>query len=206
MVEMKIIQAVIEPTDWANNLILVGKPNGSLKNLTKILDNPTMPIQLQRINYLKWVVASILQNLMPVMSIGKKIEESSNLLTFNSPFGCYQFLRMPYRIHSDSDVCQQKIAQIIDGIDGTANSQDDIIIWGSTQQVLESRLMKVFISVKKSGLKLNRSKSQFNKGEAIFWGQKMTATGIYPDDRKVEAIKNIKTFLRYDKLFRKICS
>ena len=40
-------------------------------------------------------------------------KESSNLLTFNSPFGRYQFLRMPYGIHSASDVCQQKIAQII---------------------------------------------------------------------------------------------
>ena len=35
-------------------------------------------------------------------------EESSKLLTFNSPFGRYQFLRMPYGIHSVSDVCQQK--------------------------------------------------------------------------------------------------
>ena len=54
---------------------------------------------------------------------------------------------MPYGVHSASDVCQQKIAQIIDGIDGVANSRDDIIIWGSTQQELESRAMKVFSSV-----------------------------------------------------------
>ena len=44
-------------------------------------------------------------------------EESSKLLTFNSLFGRYQFLRMPYGIHSASDnVYQQKITQIIDGI------------------------------------------------------------------------------------------
>ena len=79
-------------------------------------------------------------------------EGSSKLLTFNSPFGRYQFLRMPYGIHSASDVCQQKIAHIIDGIDGASNSQDDIIIWGSTQQELESHTMKVFSSVKKNEL------------------------------------------------------
>ena len=83
---------------------------------------------------------------------------SSKLLIFNSPLGRYQFLRMWYRRHSASDVCQPKIAQIIDGTDGAANSQDDIIIWGSTQQELESRTMKVFSSVKKNGLKLNRNK------------------------------------------------
>ena len=59
-------------------------------------------------------------------------EESSKLLTFNSMFGRYQFLRITCGINSASDACPQKIAQIIDGIDGAANSQDGIIIWGST--------------------------------------------------------------------------
>ena len=72
----------------------------------------------------------------------------------------------------------------------------------------------MFNSVKKYGLKLNRNKSQFNKSGVIFLGHKVTATGIYFDNRKVETIKNtpfpenqkrITTFLRYDKLFRKIC-
>ena len=31
MIEMKIIQAVNEPTDWVNNLVLVEKPDGSLR-------------------------------------------------------------------------------------------------------------------------------------------------------------------------------
>ena len=47
--------------------------------------------------------------------------------------------------------------------DGASNSQDDIIIWGSTQQELESCTMKVFSLVKENKLKLNRNKSQFNK-------------------------------------------
>ena len=46
--------------------------------------------------------------------------------------------------------------------------------------------MKVFSSVNKNGLKLNRRKSQFNKSEVIFLGHKVTATGIYPDDRKLD--------------------
>ena len=45
MVEIKIIPAVNEPRDWVNNLVLVEKPNGSLR----ICIDPTIPIQLQRI-------------------------------------------------------------------------------------------------------------------------------------------------------------
>ena len=46
MVEIKIIQAVHEPTDWVNNLVLVEKPHGSLricidpKELNKAIKQP----------------------------------------------------------------------------------------------------------------------------------------------------------------------
>ena len=49
---------------------------------------------------------------------------------------------MPYRIHSVSNVCQQRIAQIIENIEGAENSEDDIIIWGETQ------MMKISIGKK----------------------------------------------------------
>ena len=170
MVKMKIIQAVNEPTDWVNNLVLVEKPDGSLricidpKELNKAIKrphyvHPTAEDILSQMSGAKYFTKLDASNAYWQIELD---EESSKLLTFNSPFGRYQFLRMPYGIHSAGDVCQQKIAQIIDGIDGSANSQDGIIIWRSTQQELEKRTMKVFNSVKKSGLKLNRNKSQFN--------------------------------------------
>ena len=57
-------------------------------------------------------------------------DESSKLLTFNSPNGRYHFLRMSYDIHSASDVCRNRISQMLENIEGVANSQDDVIIWG----------------------------------------------------------------------------
>ena len=54
-VEMKVIQAVNETTDWVNYLVLEEKPNVSPrifidpKELNKLLNDPTMPIQLERI-------------------------------------------------------------------------------------------------------------------------------------------------------------
>ena len=149
MVEMKIIQAVHETTDWVNNLVLVEKPDGSLricidpKELNKAIKrhhyaHPTAEDILSQMSGAKYFTKLDASNAYWQIELD---EESSKLLTFNSPFGRYQFLRMPYGIHSASDVCQQKIAQIIDGIDGAANSLDDRIVWGSTQQELESRKM-----------------------------------------------------------------
>ena len=82
--------------------------------------------------------------------------------------GCYHFLHMPYNIHSTSDVCQNRISQMLENIEGAANSQDDIIIWGETLEELENRTIKVFKTIKRQGLKLNKKICLFNKSEVFF--------------------------------------
>ena len=73
-------------------------------------------------------------------------DESSKLLTFNSPNGRYRFLLMPYGIHLASDVCQNRISQMLENIEGAANNQYDIIIWGEILEELTNRTIKVFKS------------------------------------------------------------
>ena len=55
-------------------------------------------------------------------------EQSSKLLAFMTPRGRYKFNRLPFGIHSAGEIFQSEVAQIINGIEGTANLQDDIII------------------------------------------------------------------------------
>ena len=116
--------------------------------------------------------------------------ETSKLITFNSSNGHYHFLCMPYNIHTTSDVCQNRISQILENIEGAANSQDDIIIWGETLEELENRTMKVFESIRKQGLKLNKKKCLFNKSE-VFLGYRITGEGIFPDKQQVEAVTDM---------------
>ena len=59
-------------------------------------------------------------------------QESSKLLSFTTPFGRYRFKRLPYGIHSASEIFQASVANILSDIEGSSNSQDDIIIWGKT--------------------------------------------------------------------------
>ena len=59
-----------------------------------------------------------------------KLDENfANLLAFNTSFGRYRFMRMPFGIHSASEVFSKRISEIIEGLDGVAHIQDDIIIW-----------------------------------------------------------------------------
>ena len=54
---------------------------------------------------------------------------------------------MPFGIHSASEIFQAEIAQIISGIKGTDNMQDDIIVWGETQDQHDTRLRQVLLRI-----------------------------------------------------------
>ena len=85
-------------------------------------------------------------------------EESSKLLTFNSPYGHLSFIRLPYGTHNASEGFQVQVAKIIEGMKGTINYQDDVIIWSETLEEHTEILDKVFSQLNKAGLKLYTSK------------------------------------------------
>ena len=115
-------------------------------------------------------------------------EESSKLLTFICDKGCFRFTRLPYGIHSASEVFQRRIYDVIKHIPKAKNSQDDIIIWGKSIGDLENTTKEVLEAVRKNGLKLNKSKCIFNATSINVLGHILTADGIYPDPEKVKAI------------------
>ena len=57
-------------------------------------------------------------------------EESIRLMTFNTPFGRYQFTRLPYGVHSAKEVFHKRINQSFDGISQVETDIDDMLIWG----------------------------------------------------------------------------
>lgn len=63
-----------------------------------------------------------------------------------------------------------------------------MVIWGSTLLQHNERLIKVLQRVRENGLKLNRTKCQFGVQEITFLGDKLSAQGIEPDERKIKAI------------------
>ena len=121
MVDMGVITPVQEPTDWVSSLVIVEKPNGSLgicldpKDLNAAIKRhhytmPTTEDIISRMSGAKFLTKLDASNAYWQLQVDKA---SSNLLTFHTPFGRYQFLCMPYGIHSASGLCQQNIADII---------------------------------------------------------------------------------------------
>ena len=97
-------------------------------------------------------------------------KESSDLLMFYTPFGRYKFLSFLFGIHSASEIFQPELSQLIEGIKGTANVHDDIIIHAHTRELHDERVRLVLTRIRESGLKLNKQKCKFGASQLLYFG------------------------------------
>ena len=88
---------------------------------------------------------------------------------------------MPFGISCASKASSQIISQIIDGLDGVAHIQDDIIIWGRSKPEDDKNLEQVLAHIEKSGLNLNKTKCKYV-------GHIFSSEGVHADLSKIEAI------------------
>lgn len=75
---------------------------------------------------------------------------------------------MPYGIYSVSDVCQNRISQMLENIASAANNQENIVNWSEPFEELQKRIIEAFTSLRGQGLELNRKKFLFSKCKVIF--------------------------------------
>ena len=60
-------------------------------------------------------------------------QESSLLMTFNSPFGRYCFLHLPFGLICSQDIFQKKVDQILEECQGCIRIADDITVHSCTE-------------------------------------------------------------------------
>ena len=100
-----------EPTDWVNSMVIVETP----KKLRICIDPRDLNKAIKREHFPMKTIEEVVQN-MPGAKVLSKLdatsgywqlkldEESSKLCTFNTPFGRYRFLRVPFGIVSASEI------------------------------------------------------------------------------------------------------
>ena len=79
---------------------------------------------------------------------GKVDKESSHLLAFGSPLRRYRFKRLSYRNQTVSDFSKEEINSIISDVPSRALPENN------------EHLNKIYLKIRKSGLKLNKNKGQ----------------------------------------------
>ncbi|KAE8291509.1 Retrovirus-related Pol polyprotein from transposon 17.6 Protease [Larimichthys crocea] len=196
MLSLGVIRKVEEPTEWVNSMVCVRKTNGELR---VCMDPKDLNNNIKREHYQIPTRDEITSEMAGAKYFSKldasqgfwqlKLhEDSTKYCTFNTPYGRYCFQRMPFGICSAPEVFHRTMEHIIEGIEGVRVYVDDLILWGSTLEQHNERLIKVLQRVQKYQLKLNRSKCQFGVNEITFLGDKLSAAGVEPDRSKIKAI------------------
>lgn len=200
MVRRGAIKKVNEPTDFVNSAVLAERPDGRMR----ICLDPT---DLNRVIKREHYAAAVVQDKAHLLNGSdtftkldlkdgywhvKLDEESSYLTTFNTPFGRYRYLVMPYGLSVSQDIFQMKIDETYDDCEGVVGIADDINVHSNGDAQHDVNLHAAMERTRMSNLSLNFKKIELKKSSIKFFGNIYTKDGVKPDPDKVAAIADLR--------------
>jgi hypothetical protein len=106
-----------------------------------------------------------------------------------TPFGLFEFLRMPFWLKNDGMTFQRLMDSILNGLSFVFVYLDDILIASPRQESHRRHVAEVLRILQENGLLINAGKCTFAVASVEFLGHQVTATGIKPLADRVAAIK-----------------
>jgi hypothetical protein len=133
---------------------------------------------------------------------------------FSTADGHFEYKRMPFGLKSAPSTFQRMMNNVLSELIGNRCLvyMDDILIIGETLKEHNSKLRDVFQKLREYNLKIEPDKCEFMKEELNYLGHIVTAEGVKPDEKKIEAVvkfptpqsqKDIKSFLGLAGYYRK---
>jgi hypothetical protein len=109
-----------------------------------------------------------------------------------TPFGLWEFLRMPFGLRNAGQTFQRLMDQVLAGLDFVFVYLDDILIASPDEQTHQQHLRAVLERLQEAGLVLNAEKCLFGVSAVEFLGHHITAEGAEPLQQKVAAIADFQ--------------
>ena len=186
-----IIKPVAGHTDWINSIVPVAKPDGSIR---LCLDPKDLNTSIKRNQYYSKTIEEVSAELhdsryFTVVDTKSGYwmvdldSESSLFTTFNT--------RLPFGLKVSSDVFQERLNSVLQGVKGITGCVDDILTKGIDSKDHDVNVLRLLETTRMNGIKFNPKKVQFNSTKCEFFGHTLTPEGMKIDDRKVEAIKHM---------------
>ncbi|KAM0724355.1 Retrovirus-related Pol polyprotein from transposon 17.6 [Formica fusca] len=154
-----------------------------LPNITEILD------QLGNAKYFTTLDLASGYHQIPMA------EQDKQKTAFSTPYGHYEFNRMPFGLKNAPATFQRLMNSILTGMQGLKCLVylDDIVIYGASLEDHNKRLKEVLQRLRENNLKLQPDKCEFLRKEVIYLGHIISENGISPDPSKLTAIKEFPT-------------
>ena len=108
-----------------------------------------------------------------------------------TPFGLFEFLRMPFGLSNAAQSFQRFMDQVCRGLEGVYVYIDDILVASANQKEHLAHLRALFDRLAQHGVTVNAAKCSFGQSQMDFLGHHITPTGIEP------RAENVQTILEY---------
>ena len=108
----------------------------------------------------------------------------------STPFGLFEFLRMPFGLRNAAQTFQRFIDEVLRGLDFVYAYIDDLLIASSSEAEHFAHLEILFRRLSEYGVVINPSKCVFGASSLNFLGHHVSPTGISPLKAKVQAIQD----------------
>ena len=110
---------------------------------------------------------------------------------FTTPFGLYEFTRLPFGLNSAPGVFQATMTRVLSDLLWTICVVyiDDILIYSDTWEEHLEAIDKVLQRLIQANLKIKLSKCEFARTQLQYLGHIINSQGIATDPKKVEAIR-----------------
>ncbi|MCG8079184.1 MAG: DDE-type integrase/transposase/recombinase [Candidatus Thiodiazotropha taylori] len=195
-----IIEKVSEPSDWCAPIVPVPKPDG---NVRICVDYKKLNESIKRELYMLPNLDDISPKLAGMTVFSKSDgsrcffqlplnSESVKLTTFITPFGRFAYRRVAMGLNLAPEVCQKKMTDLLTGLKNVDVIIDDILVYGKDMQEHDESLKAVLERIETEGLKLNRDKCLFRQSKLEYFGHTISAEGVSPSPKKVEALQNLQ--------------
>ena len=186
---------------YSSPIVCARKPDGSLRmcvdyrelNSKTIPDSMPIPrVQdiIERLGGMKWFTTL---DLTKAYHQGEMDESSRPLTAFATPYGLYEWLRIPMGLKNAPPKFQRKVNEIFEtDLGETCETYlDDVLTYGETFDAALVNLRTVLQKVRTNRIKLNPKKCKFFKQSLKYLGKIISREGYQDDPLTTEAIDKI---------------
>ena len=110
-----------------------------------------------------------------------------------TPFGLFEFLRMPFGLRNSAQTFQRFIDQVLRGLPYCYAYIDDLLIASNSPEEHQQHLRQVLQRLCDHGIVINPSKCEFGVKELNFLGHRVSSQGIQPLPERVKAVTDFPT-------------
>ena len=107
-----------------------------------------------------------------------------------TPFGLYEFLRMPFGLRNAAQTFQRFIDQVLQGLHFCYAYIDDLLIASTSPEEHKQHLCLVLERLHNHGIFINPAKCVWGAAQLDFLGHHVNAQGIHPLEDKVQVIRD----------------